>query len=82
MKITVVGMGYVGLSNAIMLSTKYSISVLDVDQGKVELLNTLNGSGLALSRTLLALVENFQQKDGSISIPDVLRDYFKSDKIS
>ena len=50
--------------------------------GKVELLNTLNGSGLALSRTLLALVENFQQKDGSISIPDVLRDYFKSDKIS
>jgi len=50
--------------------------------GKVELLNTLNGSGLALSRTLLALVENFQQKDGSISIPDVLRDYFKLDKIS
>jgi len=39
MKITVVGMGYVGLSNAIMLATKYSISVLDVDEGKVELLN-------------------------------------------
>ena len=50
--------------------------------GKIELLNTINGSGLALSRTLLALVENFQQKDGSISIPDALRDYFKSDKIS
>jgi seryl-tRNA synthetase len=49
--------------------------------GKTELLNTINGSGLALSRTLLALVENFQQKDGSIAIPDALRDYFKADSI-
>ena len=49
--------------------------------GKTELLNTINGSGLALSRTLLTLVENFQQKDGSIAIPDALRDYFKADSI-
>ena len=49
--------------------------------GKTEYLNTINGSGLALSRTLLALVENFQQKDGSITIPDALRDYFKADSI-
>ena len=49
--------------------------------GKTQLLNTINGSGLALSRTLLALVENFQQKDGSITIPDALRDYFKADSI-
>jgi seryl-tRNA synthetase len=49
--------------------------------GKTEFLNTINGSGLALSRTLLALVENFQQKDGSISIPDALREYFKADSI-
>tara|TARA_B110000305_G_scaffold241194_1_gene314327 strand:- start:1802 stop:3082 length:1281 start_codon:yes stop_codon:yes gene_type:complete len=49
---------------------------------KVELINTINGSGLALSRTLLALVENFQQKDGSIVIPDALRAYFGSDSIS
>ena len=49
--------------------------------GKTEFLSTINGSGLALSRTLLALVENFQQKDGSISIPDALRDYFKADSI-
>ena len=48
---------------------------------KTELLNTLNGSGLALSRTLLAIMENFQQKDGSIAIPEALRDYFGSDKI-
>jgi seryl-tRNA synthetase len=49
--------------------------------GKTEFLNTINGSGLALSRTLLALVENFQQKDGSIAIPDALREYFKADSI-
>ena len=49
---------------------------------KLNILNTINGSGLALSRTLLALVENFQQKDGSITIPDALRDYFKADSIN
>ena len=49
---------------------------------KTELLNTLNGSGLALSRTVLAIMENFQQKDGSIVIPDALRDYFGSNKIT
>jgi seryl-tRNA synthetase len=49
---------------------------------KTELLNTLNGSGLALSRTVLAIMENFQQKDGSITIPEALRDHFGSDKIS
>ena len=48
---------------------------------KTELLNTLNGSGLALSRTVLAIIENFQQKDGSIAIPDALRDYFGSNII-
>ena len=48
---------------------------------KTELLNTLNGSGLALSRTVLAIIENFQQKDGSIAIPEALKDYFGSNKI-
>ena len=36
---------------------------------------TLNGSGLAVGRTLIAIMENYQQKDGSIIIPDVLKDY-------
>tara|TARA_B100001173_G_scaffold309680_1_gene322581 strand:- start:258 stop:1532 length:1275 start_codon:yes stop_codon:yes gene_type:complete len=49
---------------------------------KTELLNTLNGSGLALSRTVLALMENFQEKDGSITIPEALRDYFGANKIT
>lgn len=45
------------------------------ETGKPELLHTLNGSGLAVGRTLLAIVENYQQADGSIVIPDVLRPY-------
>jgi seryl-tRNA synthetase len=43
--------------------------------GKPELLHTLNGSGLAVGRTLVAVVENYQQADGSIVVPDVLRPY-------
>ena len=44
-------------------------------QGKPELLHTLNGSGLAVGRTLVAVLENYQQADGSVVIPDVLRPY-------
>jgi len=45
---------------------------------KVEFLATLNGSGLAVGRTLVAIMENYQQKDGSIIIPDVLRPYMNN----
>jgi seryl-tRNA synthetase len=44
-------------------------------QGKPELLHTLNGSGLAVGRTLVAVLENYQQADGSVAIPEVLRPY-------
>lgn len=44
-------------------------------QGKPELLHTLNGSGLAVGRTLVAVLENHQQADGSVIIPEVLRPY-------
>ncbi len=44
-------------------------------QGKPELLHTLNGSGLAVGRTLVAVLENYQQADGSVVIPEVLRPY-------
>lgn len=44
-------------------------------QGKPELLHTLNGSGLAVGRTLVAVLENYQQADGSIRLPEVLRPY-------
>ena len=44
---------------------------------KPELLHTLNGSGLAVGRTLVAILENYQQADGSVEIPEVLRPYMK-----
>lgn len=43
--------------------------------GKTELVHTLNGSGLAVGRTLIAILENYQQKDGSVAIPPALRPY-------
>jgi seryl-tRNA synthetase len=43
--------------------------------GKPELLHTLNGSGLAIGRTLVAILENYQEADGSIRVPDVLQKY-------
>ena len=44
-------------------------------QGKNELVHTLNGSGLAVGRTLVAVLENYQQADGSVEVPEVLRPY-------
>jgi seryl-tRNA synthetase len=44
-------------------------------QGKTELVHTLNGSGLAVGRALVALIENHQQRDGSITVPPSLRPY-------
>ncbi|TKX34552.1 serine--tRNA ligase [Campylobacter taeniopygiae] len=46
------------------------------EQGKNELVHTLNGSSLAVGRTLVAIMENYQDKEGKIAIPDVLRKYF------
>jgi seryl-tRNA synthetase len=45
------------------------------ETGKPELVHTLNGSGLAVGRTLVAVLENYQQADGSIRVPDVLKPY-------
>ena len=44
-------------------------------QGKNELVHTLNGSGLAVGRTLVAVLENYQNADGSVTIPEILRPY-------
>jgi seryl-tRNA synthetase len=49
--------------------------------GKSEFVHTLNGSGLAVGRTWIAVVENYQQADGSIVIPEVLRSYMGADRI-
>jgi seryl-tRNA synthetase len=45
------------------------------ETGKPELVHTLNGSGLAVGRTLIAVLENYQQRDGSVAIPEVLQPY-------
>jgi seryl-tRNA synthetase len=49
--------------------------------GKSEFVHTLNGSGLAVGRTWIAVVENYQQADGSVRIPEVLRPYLGTDRI-
>ena len=50
-------------------------------QGKLHFVHTLNGSGLAIGRTLAAILENYQQEDGSVVVPEALRDYLKIDII-
>ena len=48
--------------------------------GKTEFLHTLNGSGLAVGRTLVAVLENYLNEDGSVTIPDVLVPYMGGQK--
>ncbi|MCC6445858.1 MAG: serine--tRNA ligase [Armatimonadetes bacterium] len=59
------------------LNTRYR----PAPKARPEFVHTLNGSGLALPRTMVALLENNQQDDGSISIPEVLRDYVGAERI-
>jgi len=47
----------------------------DPETRKTELLHTLNGSGLAVGRTLIAVLENYQREDGSVEVPEALRPY-------
>ena len=51
------------------------------ETGKPELLHTINGSGLAVGRTLVAVMENYQQEDGSIVVPEVLRPYMAGQEV-
>ena len=53
----------------------------DEADGKVKLLHTLNGSGLAVGRTVAAILENYQNEDGSVTIPEVLRPYMGGVKV-
>lgn len=59
-----------------------NIRFRDGQKGKPQFVHTLNGSGLAIGRTLLAILENYQQEDGSILIPKVLQKYTQFDHIS
>ncbi len=60
-----------------------NIKYRPTDKGKLELIHTLNGSGLAVGRTFAAILENYQNEDGSITIPEQLRPYMRGmEKIS
>ncbi len=59
-----------------------SIRYRPAPQAKPELVHTLNGSGLALPRVLIGVLETYQQADGSIVVPDVLRPYVGTDRIT
>jgi seryl-tRNA synthetase len=48
------------------------------EQGKMEFVHTLNGSGLAVGRTLVAVLENYQNADGSVTVPEILRPYMNN----
>jgi seryl-tRNA synthetase len=49
--------------------------------GKPEFVHTLNGSGVAIGRTVAAILENYQQEDGSVIVPDVLVSYMGGVKV-
>ena len=51
------------------------------ETGKPELVHTLNGSGLAVGRTLIAVMENYQQEDGTIRVPKALRPYMDGTEV-
>ena len=58
-----------------------NIKFKDDPKSKAQFVHTLNGSGLAVGRTVAAILENFQNEDGSVTIPDALKGYFGADKI-
>ena len=51
-------------------------------KGKADFVHTLNGSGLAVGRTWVAIVENYQQTDGSVVVPEALRPYLNAEVIT
>ncbi len=62
-------------SNCVDFQARRMQARLRRKDGKVELVHTLNGSGLAVGRTLVAVLENYQNADGSVTVPTVLRKY-------
>ena len=62
-------------------SRRASIRYRSNPKAKPEFLHTLNGSGLAVGRTFAAILDNYQQKDGSVVVPEVLRPYLNGKEI-
>ena len=59
-----------------------NIKFKDNPKDKPQFVHTLNGSGVAIGRTVAAILENYQQEDGSVLIPEALRPYMRCEKIS
>ncbi|SHE75158.1 serine--tRNA ligase [Clostridium fallax] len=59
-----------------------NIKYKETPKDKPQFVHTLNGSGVAIGRTVAAILENFQQKDGSVVVPEALRQYMRCDVIS
>ncbi|PRR81555.1 serine--tRNA ligase [Clostridium vincentii] len=62
-------------------SRRANIKYKETQKDKAEFIHTLNGSGVAIGRTVAAILENYQQEDGSLVVPDVLREYLRCDVI-
>ena len=80
------GRGEYGEVTSTSNCTDYQARNLDIrfrrKNGELEFVHMLNGTAIATSRTPLAILENYQQEDGSVTIPDILKDYLGKDKIS
>lgn len=63
------------------MQLRYRTAETDGKKGKIRLAHTLNGSGLAVGRTLVAILENFQQADGSVIVPEPLRKWVGADRL-
>lgn len=59
-----------------------NIKYKETTKDKPKFVHTLNGSGVAIGRTVAAILENFQQEDGSVKIPEALRHYMGVDEIT
>jgi len=57
------------------MDARYRPAEASSGKGTTSFVHTLNGSGLAVGRTLVAVIENYQQADGSVTVPEVLKPY-------
>ena len=64
------------------ISSCSNIKYKETPKDKAQFVHTLNGSGLAVGRTVAAILENYQNEDGTVTVPEVLVPYMGTDKIS
>ena len=80
-RLAIIGTGISGMACGYFLHKHFDVQLFKQDKG-TQLPHILNGSGVALARLFVSLIETHQQGDGSINIPEPLRDYLKADQIA